>query len=293
MLRILLFNMLMFFGVVNVLSQTQLPDSIIVVYYIGGDYRDDNIRGAFDDKDSLTLKYIKESKSYESKTSTHYHEIYPYENDEFQQNINLEPKLIRYSNIEVKEKNILTLLKMKDIENYQQHVVIDTFWSNSDTQKEFLIFSDTIYIPEDFSISYYGIDSNYVQHFCEYYENKLIDEDYFYKSKGRCEGRFRSEELLGWLIELGMEDISVSSYVSYVSILLKYGERTIEYFQSYPGEFETEWTISSSKNDSEIKILNPRINDIISEMLPSYFSRKSKLLEYSDKESIINLYLKL
>lgn len=258
----------------KVYSQIELPNSIEIIYYIGGDYREDTIKGAYSDKDSVTLNISKDKKSYLSKRSTHIHEIRPFYGDKFQSNINPNSKITRFINTAIKSSEIERLIQLIDKKNYVKYISIDT------------IRFDSTYIPRDFSLKYYDIDTSNFSILFQYYEQESNRENNSNLNRNTHPDSIQYDKLLQNLIELSIEDFYVTSYLSNISVKLIYEEESIKLFQDYPGEFNTEWSITNSETKSKINILNPKINEIISKILPSKFSRNYRLLKFRDKESI-------
>lgn len=97
-MKIILTFWFVFISLVSGYTQSELPESISVVHYIGGDYRGKDLKGAYDNKDSIVFTRNLATKKYESYESYHVYKILPYLDRNFRKNINKDSTITTLGN---------------------------------------------------------------------------------------------------------------------------------------------------------------------------------------------------
>lgn len=309
-LRFLYFVLLL--SSITIEAQVIPPETIVAFYYTGGDYRrGDKLSGAHEEKDSIVLhpiSYGVDRHFYVADSTFHTHQIYPFRDGAFQNNINTQPKIMNHFGVQIKQKRILALLSLLDTAYYQPYIRIGSLKRSPEdtifTKNVHLI--DATHIPSDFSLAYYGLDTKFFKCLCKYYYQKFeneLDQQFELDEEGShdlypnlsytCNERNRKERLLTFLIERQLEARHriVSSYTNYIVIILKFKNYDIVLRQDYPTPFKTEWQVLDTRTGTATYLINPKINTIIAELFPKAYSRVPDLTNYNNLKDIFELYL--
>ncbi|MEM6964123.1 MAG: hypothetical protein AAF573_05100 [Bacteroidota bacterium] len=276
----LLFPILLF-------SQNQLPKKILVKYYVGGDYRSEQleINGAYDNIDSTFLKIRKDGKAYKSEQIEIVRRIYPYE-DGFQKNIRMDSTYRFLSSTTYYVEDIEELLEWTDIENYeiwnsQDSFMIDQFYHG--------VVRDTFLIPLELSIEDFGIDSIDFDLHCNYFYTLLSRKLHMEKEDLLDCSKISPSNFLNLVLNDLNVFYTVSSYLSRFHLKLIYPDFELEFYQRYPKQLNFTWYI---QKDGKLlrKVFNPYLNQIIYNGLPSVI-RILKFDEVRIRESLFNSIL--
>ena len=268
--------LILFTKPLKIYGQIVLPHSIEIIYESGVNYSDDTIIGARINRDSIRLEMSKDKQTYFSNRSTHIHEILPFNGEGLQSNINPNPKITLFVDTEIRSSEIEHLIQLTNLKNYSKFISVDEFGL------------DSTYIPKDFSLEYYDIDTSSFDILFQDYEQKISQKNKSSFNQKNHSDSIQYDKLLRNLIEIAIEDWHYS-YQVFIYVKLIFEGKSIELYQFYPGRFKTEWLVLNSETSNRLNILNPKINEIISKILPDKFSRNDILLNFSDKKAIYRL----
>lgn len=283
--------------VLNLVAQTALPDTILIRFYQGGDWREKGVSGSFDEIDSIT--YVRdEENDFVASKMIHIFETHPFD-DGFQPNSNPYSRFENHYFYYIQEKDVQKFLTLLDTNNYSTYLVKDTVYEViadtnsggyvSDTE-HYTIDVDELLVPNDFSSHYYDIDIAYFACFCEYYKG-IFRQKYPDANPLRTCQHPNIEYLMGNLVRTYKTRVrNVSSYMANVQVKIKFKSKTLTLYQSSPCNDNIQWLIFYNEEDYTV-VLNPKINDMIMEILPTHFSTKDCLLDYKDKEELFHEYL--
>ena len=267
-------------------AQTKLPQKIMIIYYEGGDYRTEKIKGAFDSFDSLVY-ILKGNKYYKCTNYRKSFEVKDFIGDYAKKEgkpvkINSLRKYKKmFINKKIAKKNIETLLQYTNLSFYNTYE--DTLQIDTVDRNIYYTMNPRNYIlPKDFSYSYFGLDSVTFKYDCAYYKHK-------WKMEKDCNG-LRDSLFLYKLLGNNRFTVTInSSSFVYMNIILYDEDKSIILSQRFSANQNIQWDLSH--NEKLItSVHNPAINDLIYKMLPANFRHRKYLLDYKKKEKIMNMY---
>lgn len=274
--------MLFFFSPLK--SQQSLPETISVVYYIGGDVRGEDFIGAYDNKDSLVYTINTQSKGYFSYKSYHTHRVLPFKDGNFKSNINQDSTITSHFKDWVSSEDIENLLL-----NIDTSWVVPFYWSDSTSLNpdgngsRVTRINKPVYFPYDLSIDYFLADTTLFKGLYAYYNQEA-------QSRGEpirndAPKVFNYDHLLKYIVKRNTFLTNISSYYDYVKITLKWSNnKGIQLFQNYPGNLNVTWKISGDIYVPEIFVFNPEINNVIARLMPKSLKYSRYLKNYNNPE---------
>jgi hypothetical protein len=260
-------------------SQFEIPQEIGIRYYIGGDYRHNGKRGVSSDVDSALFIWNGENRVFESEKVFFKRDLIPYVNWRMKRkrNLNKNPSMNFIYHNYYKEKHILELIKWTKVDNYRKYRVKNEALVDILEEK----YWDTIMVPKDFSILYFGIDSiNFDLHY-NYFKALMRTENETGEELVEYETFNSSQEILNKLMQENLGGYYNSSYSEFVIVSLNFSDRRIRLSQSYLGGGNIKWRITEKGNEP-IEVVNPRLNDLVIRLLPEEYSQIRQLGEYRD-----------
>ncbi len=270
--------------------QQGLPDSIKVQYYQGGDYHERNMQGVIEDFYDLTFDFNSVEKRYQCQALLHRHQVYDRKKRGTKDyRLVSDSTILIYDELILDTTQVIELIRHLDRNMYIERRLVDTI---SLEASDFFLDVNTALIIADLEAADYGIDTVSFHEICSYYRKKIVrNTDSCFADFPDCEENVDYTELLTKLIEAGHTKVVVSSYTNWISVLLYYADGDIEeVLQQYPGGINTGWDVNF--NDKTLfRVVNPRINRIISSFMHDRYSPIRHLLEFEDEEQLVFFYL--
>ncbi len=285
MLNLLILFVICLIGT-RVNCQNDVPNRIVVQYYLGGDYNDSEIRGVIEDVYKVEYDYDQNSKLFTSKYLNHKHQVYNWD-ERNTDNYRLieDSTVVIYDEISIDKEKVLELIEYADRDKYEEKELIEI-------QDVPFPLIDTAIVIKDFSLEDMGINSSYFIEACSLYRKILMNEEpYLFEKIRPCDWDIDFSEITDNFISQSHSDWNISSYSIWVKVQLDYENgNEIIITQDYPGGFNTGWNIEMG--DFSFKAINPRINRIISNFMHSRYTQlDQRLLRFQDLKQLVRFYL--
>jgi len=258
-------------------SQEQIPDTIYMKIYLGGDYRSKiHGKGATDDVDSLIYVYQEEREFYYSEKIFQTRRVFFRDEGFYSKNINMDSTLTIFNNSWAKIEEIENLTFWSQTENYEEKALEEKI---EIVDSDLVLWNrETVLVPENISIEDFVIDTDRFKKECRYFN--LINNE-----NKKCR-KIDYEGLLNSILNENMGMKVVSSYLQYVEVGYRIGGKKIRLIQQYPGDLNIKWEIIH--NDEAIQyVLNPYLNEIVNDLIPRRLRSKCGLIEFKDKSKLM------
>ena len=147
----------------------------------------------------------------------------------------------------------------------------------------------TYWLPEDFSLDYYDIDTTYFACMCGYFEQKLKQRKYFKNFKHRnCNEKIDFLDFKNRLVSNEHQITLLSDFSQYFKIRLEYEGFYKEISLEDPSK--ARWLLYDSKTKKKIIIINPYIHDIVNHLAP-HWRKYGNFQAYKNLEHIYDVFL--
>jgi hypothetical protein len=256
-------------------AQTEnIPTSIKIVSYLGGDYRHGEFLGAYDQIDSLVYTWNDKMGNFVSDTIYNIHEIREFKNMDFSQNQNSNSLLKRPILSWIDKREISELLKEIDSLSYKREEIIDTLFSDQNKIERIERFPCNV--SRQYSIESFGY--SYETFSCLCNQNR--------KNSSSCNDTTAIYTFLNQLLIDNVREIPHTGHMKYIEITLNFKTHSIILRQTDPGGHNMAWT-----NDKYpmVRLINPKLNLIAYKLEPKFFAQRQRLLEF--KENITDIFL--
>lgn len=242
-----------------------LPDSISVVYYLKGDYGLPGIlSGTKLEIDSSLLSYDKKHYGYISNCSYHGQVIDTLESNTGGKKIwrvAVDQINIHYDVVYSSESAIKEFLDLINTENYVVYEYVDQYEEKLLGREE---ATYSILIPENYRLTDYGIDATDLKWSCLYelHQRKANVSNEMMTCCNEIELERLEEKLVRY------SGIYTPSYQNGIIVTLYVGNEITKLEQLRPDGVNARWRISEKPYSDSIVLFNPKLNKIISRMLP-------------------------
>lgn len=267
-------------------SQRIVCDSIIVKYYLGGDYRDEKIKGARDEFFERVYKFDASLNVFFSEYLFVSNRVLPFSIDKGEEvSISKDSTLEIYDYLEISIDHVDSLLSYSIYDNYDEIILIDTI----DVFGSPYVQMDTLGLIKDYSIEDYIFSKTSFQNDCRYYKHKYVEEGHTEISGLDCDRITDYSAFLEELTKSSSQMIHRSSFLTWVSVRFFIDKSEVEFFQKYPGRINTTWWILKKDMKSK-RVINPKINMMLSLFLQKRYTPIERLAEFQDGKLLVWLY---
>lgn len=268
---------------IRVRAQTEnIPTSIKVISYSGGDFRQGEFLGAYDQIDSLVYKWDNKLGYFISDTIYNIHEIREFRNMEFSENINKNSILRRPVLTSVSKTDIAEMLKEIDTFSYKRETFIDTLYS--DANEIIRIRPIVCLVSRDYNIESYNLSYKSFKCICE--QNRKISSEHPLVFK-KCSDTLEINGFLTKLLKENLTEVQRTSSLKYYEITLIFKTYSITLRQNNSGGINMTWTTEESPG---IRLINPKLNLVAFKLMPKYFAQRQNLLEF--RENLTDKFLR-
>jgi hypothetical protein len=260
---------------VKALAQTvHLPNSIYVLSYLSGDFRQGEFLGAYTQIDSLVYAWDKKEKCYISDTIYNIHKIFEFKNGKFSVNLNPYSLLKRPLLSWIKKEEVSEILKEIDTLNYKTETFWDTIYL--DSTKILGIRPLVGFVSRNYFFEYFNkINESFNYNFKE---NNHSEELVLSLSKNRLDS-MSIKKIMKDILRENLLGIYHSSWEMHFAIILDFKTYQLVITQEYPGENNMTWRIQHSP---KIRLINPKLNLLAFKLMPDYFAKRHYLLEFRE-----------
>ena len=261
-------------------GQVDLPDSLFVILYSGGDYRSEEYgKGSSSRSDSLC--FVKQDDKYFLEKIVRTQKLFVYVSDDFSKskNVNQDSTVTIYQHDYVDTTIVANLLRVCEMSRYTDQTFVDTIMNY---KNDSYFVNDTATIKNNLNITDFDLSAQTLRTACHIYE---LQND----KKLPCQ-QIDIDNLLAKVIKRNRHVLFISSYVTWVNLSFEVKGGKFKLWQQYPGELNVRWSIEKPGNSTFNTLINPSINRYFSELLPKYMVRQYGLDEYKSAERWILLW---
>jgi len=248
------------------LAKGQKPDAINFRAYTFSEFRTDSMRG-YSIKENYLPCVRKTDGSFVAENIFYRGKVFRFGKDK--PNYKTPPWKKRETMVFIKESSVTQLVSMSDSDLYDREVFVDTLGSEPETWR---LFKSEAFILKNLSVDSFGYSAEQLSCICESAKQKPVI----------CS---HQSDLNGFIAQLKRETNRVVRYSSYdywVEVEICYSRDTTFLRLFYPNAESINWRVSYSHSPTEWWLLNPRINELLHQIIPAEVTDRSHLLSFKN-----------